>query len=168
MASAGTVPARIPDSTPTPNLIAAARVVNGAKWFYWIAGLSMVNSLVVVFGGNFHFVLGLGITSVVDELAKRAGSAGTVLDLVINGFVAGVFVLFGTFAVKRQKWAFYAGMGLYVMDGLLLLMGQDILGVAFHAYALFCIYRGLAAVNQLQKSASTPATLMAGGTIGPQ
>jgi hypothetical protein len=68
MASTGTAPARGPTSTATPNLIAAARVVNGAKWFYWIAGLSLVNSLVVVFGGNFHFVLGLGITSVVDEL----------------------------------------------------------------------------------------------------
>ena len=166
MASAGTAPARVPTPSPTPNLIAAARVVNGAKWFYWIAGLSVVNSLVVVFGGNFHFVLGLGITSVVDELAKRAGSAGTVLDFVINGFVAGVFVVFGTFAVKRQKWAFYAGMALYVLDGLLLLMDQDILSVGFHAYALFYIYRGLAAVNQLQEA--TPATMMAGGTIGPQ
>jgi hypothetical protein len=85
---------------------------------------------------------------------------------VINGFVAGVFVVFGTFAVKRQKWAFYAGMALYVLDGLLLLMGQDILSVGFHAYALFYIYRGLAAVNQLQEA--TPATMMAGGTIGPQ
>ena len=168
MASAGTAPVRIPTQSPAPNLMAVARVINGAKWFYWIAGLSMVNSLVVVFGGNFHFVVGLGITSVVDELAKRAGSAGTVLDLVINGFVAGVFVLFGMFALKRQKWAFYTGMALYLLDGLLLLIGQDILGVAFHAYALFCIYRGLAAVNELQKAANTPVTLMAGGSIGPQ
>src|SRR5690348_7668634 len=106
MASAGTAPARVPAPTSAPNVIAAARVVSGAKWFYWIAALSMVNSLVAVFGGNFHFVLGLGITSVVDELAKRAGSAGTILDFVINGFVAGVFVLFGIFAVKGQKWAF--------------------------------------------------------------
>ena len=166
MASAGTAPARVPAPTSAPNAVAAARVVSGAKWFYWIAALSMVNSLVAVFGGNFHFVLGLGITSVVDEVARRAGSAGTVLDFVINGFVAGVFVVFGMFAVKSQKWAFYLGMGLYVLDGLLLLIGQDILSVGFHAYALFYIYRGLAAVNQVQ--AATPATMMSGGTIVPQ
>ena len=34
-----------------------------------------------------------------------------------------------------------------VLDGLLLLMAQDYLSVAFHAYALYCIYRGLAAAQ---------------------
>jgi hypothetical protein len=166
MASAGTAPARVSAPNPAPNLVAAAHVSNGAKWFYWIAGLSLVNSLVVLFGGDFHFVVGLGITSVVDVLAKQAGSAGTVLDIVINGFVAGIFVLFGAFALKAQKWAFLAGMALYALDGLLLLTVMDIFSVAFHAYALFAIYRGLAAVDQLQKA--TPATMMAGGTIDPR
>jgi len=130
-------------------MVAAGRVRAGAKWFYWIAGLSMINSLVVIFGGNFHFVVGLGITSVVDAFAKRVGSAGSVLDVIINGFVAGVFVLFGTFAVKAQKWAFVVGMALYLFDGLLLVSVKDYLGVAFHAYALFAIYRGFAATKQL-------------------
>ena len=144
----------------------SARVSSGAKWFYWIAGLSLINSVIALFGGNLHFVVGLGITSVVDVIAKQTGSAGSVLDLIINGFVAGVFVLFGSFALKGQKWAFLTGMALYALDGLLLLTVMDIFGVAFHAYALFAIYRGFAAVNQVQ--AAAPANMMAGGSIDPR
>jgi len=111
----------------------------------------MINSLVVIFKGNFRFVVGLGITSVVDAFARRVGSAGSVLDIIINGFVAGVFVLFGTFAVKAQRWAFLVGMALYLLDGLLLVSVKDYLGVAFHAYALFAIYRGFTVTRQLPR-----------------
>ncbi len=145
MASAGTAPATVNSAATVAQATASARVRISARWFYWIAGLSLINSAVVIFGGSFHFVVGLGITSVVDVLTKQAGSAGIVLDLIINGFVAALFVLFGSCASKAQKWAFLVGMGLYAMDGLLLLMGRDILSVGFHAYALFCLYRGFAA-----------------------
>lgn len=131
-------------------MIAAGRMRAGAKWFYWIAGLSMINSILVTTGGSLHFVVGLGVTSVVDAAAKRIGSAGTVLDIVINGFIAGVFVLFGVFAGKAQKWAFVVGMALYAADGLLLLGAKDFLGAGFHAYALFAIYRGYQAAQQVQ------------------
>lgn len=141
---------RVDQQVAVSKMVAAGRVRAGAKWFYWIAGLSMINSLVVMTGGNFHFVVGLGITSVVDGLAKQVGSAGAVLDIVINSFVAGVFVLFGKFAVKTQKWAFLLGMALYAVDGLLLLAVRDYLSLGFHAYALYAIYRGFEAVNQVQ------------------
>jgi len=149
MASAGTslAPVNRPSRNAPANPAAATRVRTGAKWFYWVAGLSLLNSAIVIFGGRAHFVVGLGITSVVDVVAKRVGSAGTALDLVINGFVAGIFVLFGSFALKSQKWAFITGMALYAADALLLLVARDFLSVAFHAYALFAIYRGLAAVE---------------------
>jgi len=144
MASAGTAPATVNSAATVAQATALARVRVSARWFYWIAGLSLINSAVVIFGGSFHFVVGLGITSVVDALTKQAGSTGIVLDLIINGFVAALFVLFGNCASKAQKWAFLVGMGLYALDGLLLLMARDVLSVGFHAYALFCIYRGLA------------------------
>ena len=158
MASAGMAPAQASERAQQVNermavsrMVAAAQVRAGAKWFYWIAGLSMINSLVVIFKGNFHFVVGLGITSVVDAFARRVGSAGSVLDIIINGFVAGVFVLFATFAVKAQKWAFLVGMVLYLLDGLLLVSVKDYLGVAFHAYALYAIYRGFTVTSQLPR-----------------
>ncbi len=150
MASAGTrlAPTTSPASASNEYLLAAARVRAGAKWFYWIAGLSLINSAVVIFGGNFRFVIGLGVTGVVDALAKSLGSTGMVLDLVINGFVAGIFYLFGSFSAKAQKWAFLTGMALYLLDGLLLLAAKDVLSAGFHAYALFMIFRGFAAVDR--------------------
>jgi hypothetical protein len=142
--------AQVDQRIAVSKMVTAARGRAGAKWFYWIAGLSMINSIVVMTGGNLHFVVGLGITSVVDAFAKRVGSAGSVLDIIINGCVAGVFALFGTFAVKAQKWAFLVGMTLYGLDGMLLLGVKDILGVAFHAYVLFALYRGYTAAKQVQ------------------
>jgi len=140
---------------PQPNFLAMIRVRVAAKWFYWIAALSMINSLVVIFGGNFHFVVGLGITSVVDAIAKRVGAMGSALDLVINAFIAGLFVLLGSFAIKAQKWAFLTGMLLYAADALLCLMAKDILSIAFHGYVLFTIYRGFSQVDLAQPARNT-------------
>ncbi len=157
--SAGTAPAQISERAQqvserqaVSKMVTAARVRSSAKWFYWIAGLSMINSLASISGGNLHFVVGLGITTVVDAMAKQVGNMGTVLDIVINSFVAGVFVLFGYLGCKAQKWAFLVGMGLYALDGLLLLGAKDYLSVAFHAYALFAIYRGFSIVDQISES----------------
>jgi len=150
MASAGTAPAPVRPQQPVEDqrkINAAAQVARGARWFYWIAGLSLVNSAIGIFGGGVHFVIGLGITQVFDVLTKPFGGTGIVLDVVINGTVAAVVCLFGVFASKGQKWAFLVGMVLYGMDGLLLLLGGDYFSVAFHAYAIYAISRGLSAAE---------------------
>src|SRR3989441_3490956 len=49
---------------------------NGAQWFYWIAGLSLINAAIAFAGQEWRFILGLGVTQVVQELAK-AGGGGT-------------------------------------------------------------------------------------------
>jgi hypothetical protein len=169
MSVTGTAPdAQQPTASPSSaSLMAIARVRIAANWFNWIAGLSLINSAVIAFGGNFHFVIGLGITAFVDELAKRAGSMGTVLDLIINGFVAGVFFLFGYFGKQAHKWAFLVGMTFYALDGGLALLAGDILSAGFHAYALFMIYRGFAAIGQFPVTA-TPAAALGSASLGPQ
>ena len=157
MASAGMATAtsseraqQVNERIAVSRMVAAGRTRTGAHWFYWIAGLSLINSLIVISGGSLHFVVGLGITSVVDALAKRLGDLGPVLALVINGFTAAVLVLFGVFAAKAHKWAFLVGMVLYAADGLLLLAFKDYFGAGFHAYALWAIYRGYVAAQQIQ------------------
>lgn len=148
---------------PTNNeiLVQKARVLHlvgaGASWFIWIAGLSLVNSVIGMAGGNVHFIVGLGISQLVDAVAHQAGSAGIVLDLIINGIVAGVFVLFWHFARKGQRWAFLTGMVLYAADAVLLITFQDWFSVAFHCYALFRIYngfKGLSVLGQLESAAA--------------
>jgi hypothetical protein len=142
--------AHINERMAVSKMVAATRARAGAKWFYWIAGLSMVNSVVAFTGGNLHFVVGLGITAFVDGLAKRVGSAGAELDLMINGFMAGVLIVFGSFAIKMQRWAFVLGMTLYALDGVMLLRLRDYLAVGFHAFALYAIYSGYRAAKLVQ------------------
>lgn len=126
-------------------------ILKGASgWFLWVAGLSMLNSILNLSGVHFQFIFGLGITQLVDFLASRAGGAGFVLDLIINGCVAAVFVVFWNFARKGHKWAFIVGMALYALDGLLMLLFKALLGVAFHAVALFSMYGGARALGQLK------------------
>lgn len=162
----GTAPAPIRPDLTYQKIRAVHAVSAGASWFLWIAGLSIVNSIIGLAGGGVHFIVGLGITQVVDALAHQAGSSGIVLDLFINGFVAGIFVIFWHFARKGQSWAFMVGMLLYALDGLLLLSFKDIFSVAFHAYALFRIYNGMRAVPQLQKIEE--ASLPVGAPIVPR
>jgi hypothetical protein len=144
----------------------AERVVRtGAGWFLTIAILSMVNSVLAMSGAHLRFIFGLGIAEFVDALAHQAGQSGVALDLVINGFVAGVFVLFWNFARKGDKWAFLAGMALYVVDALVMLYFRDILAVAFHAYGMYRIYTGMSGIPALQKLQQ--AMMPAGAPIQP-
>jgi hypothetical protein len=126
-------------------------VKNGAGWFLAIAGLSIVNSVLTMSGTNFHFIFGLGVTEIVDVIGRQSGTTGSALSLVVNLFIAGLFLLFWNFARRGEKWAFLAGMGLYAVDGLILVPFKDFLGVAFHAYALFRIYNGMKGVPVLEE-----------------
>jgi hypothetical protein len=138
----------------------AERVVkSGASWFITVAVLSMVNSVLSMSGAGIRFIFGLGIAESVDALAHQAGQSGFALDLIINGFVAGVFVVFWNFARKGQQWAFIVGMALYALDGLVMLYFKDILAVAFHGYGLYRIYSGMSGIPQLRniEASMTPA-----------
>ena len=125
-------------------------VKSAAGWFLAIAGLSILNSVLTMSGTNFHFIFGLGITEIVDAIGRQSGTTGSALGLIVNVFIGGVFLLVWNFARKGEKWAFLAGMGLYAVDGLILIPFKDLLGVAFHAYALFRIYQGLRGIPVLE------------------
>ena len=144
---------------------------NGANWFFWIAGLSLVNSVLAVTGASMRFIFGLGITQVSDALGGVAEGEGSGLakgvafgiSLVLAGFVA----LFGLAALKRIHPLYILGMVLYVLDGLLLLVFQDWLGAGFHAFVLWGLWRGLAASRQLRRI-ETAAAHLTGAPIAPR
>jgi hypothetical protein len=158
-------------STPSSALVeqklrAEQLVKNGAGWFLAVAGLSIVNSILTMSGTHFSFIFGLGITQIVDAIGRQSGATGSTLGLVVNVFIAGVFVLFWNFARKGEKWAFLVGMALYAIDGLILLPFKDYLSAAFHAYALFRIYGGMQGIPALQQIRQALAP--AGAPIEPQ
>src|SRR5256885_15512759 len=47
---------------------------NGAQWFYWVAALSLINCVVALTGAQWRFILGLGVTQVVQELSPGAAA----------------------------------------------------------------------------------------------
>src|SRR4030042_360415 len=135
---------------------------SGANWFFWIAGLSLVNSLILLAGGQWNFVVGLGITQLIDSigvsLSADVGVMGKAVAFACDVLVAGVFVGFGIFSRKGYRWAFITGMVLYALDGLLFILVKDFLSIGFHAFALYCIGLGLKANHALKQMAPEPTS----------
>ncbi len=120
-------------------------VKSGGKWFYWVAGLSVINTLITLFHGNVAFIVGLGATQILDAVISEIGAKAAVIALSVNLVITGVYVLLGYFACQRMRWAFILGMVFYALDGLLFLLVKDWLPLAFHAFVLYAISRGLKA-----------------------
>lgn len=139
---------------PDPELEAHAK--RGAHWFYWIAGLSVVNSAAYLLSANFHFLAGLGITEVVDGIAEvfiMNGSSNAV-RVVATGFdliVVIGFALAGYYSARLVGSVFVIGIVLYFFDGLLALAFGDVFMALFHAFALYQLIRGYLAVRQLKQ-----------------
>lgn len=130
---------------------------SGANWFYWIAGLSIVNSVLHYLGNDRTFVVGLGITQMIDGIAQGfaanvqegAGLVARCIAIAMNVLVVLFFWLIGWQANRRQTWAFLLGMFCYAGDGLLFVLFQSWLSVGFHVFALFCIFGGFKSLRQL-------------------
>ena len=138
---------------------------SGAHWFYWIAALSLLTSIISLVGGGWAFFVSLGVTQIIDAvanaLAARVGGSVKIVALVFDLLAAGIFALMGYFASKRHQWAFVLGMALYVLDALVLLALALLAGdfsfrtlivMAFHAYVLWNIFNGYKAAARLAAS----------------
>lgn len=151
---AGSLPGPLLDSAEAEDL--DKKIKTGGAWLYWIAGLSILNSIVVLSGSNWGFVLGLTLTQGIDFVCRSfvpdsswaIKIAALALDLAIAGFI----VVLGRLARRRQKWPFVAGLVLYGVDTLLTLFLGNWLGVLWHAWALTCIVIGLKAVTRWRRS----------------
>lgn len=158
-------------SGPTPAQITAARnrtiMRSGARWFYWIAGLSLVNSVLFLTGTDWSFVVGLGLADVANAFGQVAitGTTGIVVALTFDVLLAGGFAGLGLMAQKGAAWAFIVGMVIYGLDAALLVWVTDWLSVAFHGLALFYIYRGFQASRALPPA--PPAVSMMPPGIAP-
>lgn len=132
----------------------ASRAKGGASWFYWIAVLSLVNTIIFFYGGNWSFFAGLGITQLIDAIVDQITrttdfSAIKIIAFVIDLMIAAVFLLCGLWANKFKTWAFIVGMVLYLLDGILLLAIGAYFPAGFHVFALIMIFRGFSAARQI-------------------
>ena len=137
-----------------------AQVKNGASWFYWIAALSVINTIIYMSGSNWAFLAGLGLTQLAGafvDLAIDNGAPGAlkVVAIIFNFVLVALFALIGYYANKKFSAAFIVGIVIYALDGLLLLLLGVLFSAGFHAFALFFIIRGFLAARKL--NANRPA-----------
>ena len=130
---------------------------NGANWFFWITGLSLINTIIFLLDGSIYFVVGLGITQIVDGLMYYAAEDFgpelapfiQIVGLAINLMILGIFLFFGLRARKGKRWAFITGLILYGLDVLILIWAMDLFSILFHAVAIFGLIQGLRAAGKL-------------------
>jgi len=129
------------------------RYKSGLNWFYWIAGLTIITSVISLAGGGWGFLISLGSTQIIDGFAKGLsegfGESTKIIAFVLDLIVSGAFVGFGLLAAKKQLWAYVVGMVVFLLDGLVSLAFQDLLGAIAHAVVLFFLFRGYQAGREL-------------------
>ena len=157
-----------PASAPAPIVVGGrsyapaelARAVRGsANLFWWIAGLSLVNTVGTLFGQQFVMVMGLGIGQVIDAVfvhgLGEAGAFATGLHLLMSAVVAGIFIAIGWAARRPSLPAFVVGIVLYALDAALLAVLGDWVSVGFHALALFFLWGGVATLRAMRAAGVT-------------
>ena len=151
---------------------ATAAVRNAANWFWWVAGLSAVNSVATALESQYGMILGLGVTQIFDllmvgALQEASGTGETIVKAVHLALVAGAvgfFYLMGQKARQLKLWAFVLGMLVYAADALIFVYIQDWIGVGFHAFVLFMIWGGYGIAKQIREHAArSPHRELVGG-----
>jgi len=122
--------------------------LSGARWFWWIAGLSAVNVACDLAHANVNFVLGLAFT----QIAHGVFASNISAALVVDALFIGGFWFIGQQAQKGRTWAFAVGVVVYLLDGLIYLKYQDWMPVAFHALALFYIGKAFMSLREARKA----------------
>lgn len=123
-------------------------VIQGARWFWWIAGLSLVNVACDVAQANISFVMGLAFT----QIAHAMFHSSMGIAFAIDALFIGGFYLLGRQAQRGQLWAFIVGIVVYVCDALIYVKYEDWMPVAFHALALFYTGKALMSLLAAQKA----------------
>jgi hypothetical protein len=132
----------------------------GANWFFWLAALSILNSLIVYYVGFGNLPFAFGITEWTDGTAgsftnQLWQNPPTTAALVINILIAIAFAGFGYLARRGNDAAWVIGVLLYVIDAMLSIGMRDFWGFSFHLVGFFFLFRGLMASRHVRENATT-------------
>ena len=129
------------------------RRLSGGAWFYWIGGASILNSVLNAAGSQWGLVVGLGVTYLIDGVAQGLSETvrTPIYAFVIDLAIASGFLLIGR-AARRGNLGWYAvGIGLYLLDALVFVLGPDLLGIAVHAIGIYGLISGWRATRSLRQ-----------------
>ncbi|MEP6704429.1 MAG: hypothetical protein ABJB34_06465 [Acidobacteriota bacterium] len=128
-------------------------VLHAADWFFWLAILSVVNSLIVFYYQTPNTPLALGITQWLDGTSGSFNGFMSPSGLLTNILIAGVLAAFGLIARRGSDIALVVGIFLYVLDSFLIVGLRDLFGFGVHLIALFFLVKGLLASRHLRENA---------------
>jgi hypothetical protein len=145
------------------------------SWFAFVAGLSLVNTVLNLLQVEWGFVIGLGATRVVDAIIWGAraeadpaiAAAITVVGVLINLFLIGLVALVWWLSGRGSTTAYLMGMICYALDGLIFVSVQDWFGVAFHIFFLIGMWKGYGALRAYAAERARQAYLMPGAQAPP-
>jgi len=136
----------------------------GANWFFWIVGLTVINTIVSFTGIDWSFSLGASVSIIADYIARESGSSsGRMIALGFDVVVISFYAFCGVMAMRGATWAFIIGLVCFALDSLLLLLSFQIIGILIHGWALFVIFSGAMACANLNRIRRERAIL--GGPI---
>jgi hypothetical protein len=128
-------------------------VLHGADWFFWLAILSVINSLIVYYYNIPNTPVALGITQWIDGTHTGIKSTLTEGWLVVDIAIAAGLATFGLLARRGSDIAFVVGMFLYLLDAFLSIGVRDFFGFGVHLIGLFFLFKGLLASRHIRENA---------------
>ncbi|HMQ05355.1 MAG TPA: hypothetical protein PKD26_15670 [Pyrinomonadaceae bacterium] len=143
-----------------PRILDRKTAYSGANWFFWLAGLSVANSLLIYFFTVPNTPVAFGVTQWIDGTTGTMSAEGwrpplTTVALAVNILIAAAFAGFGYLARRGSDTAFLLGIVFYVIDALLSLFLKDFYGFAFHFLGFFFLFRGLLASRHVRENATS-------------
>lgn len=139
-----------------------------AGWIGIVALLTVVNSVGMAAGLDWNFLVGLGVTTLIDIFARKgAGTAGSVMAVAVAVIAGALFGLLWNFARKGASWAFLVAGILYALDTLVYLLlalaaGALWINVLLHGVALYYILKGVGAAGRLRALLAPQAAAVPG------
>jgi hypothetical protein len=133
--------------------VTRSSVLHAADWFFWLALLSITNTLVVYYYQTPNTPVALGLTQWLDGTSGVFNGVMSSGELLTNILIAGVLAGFGLMARRGSDLAFVVGIFLYVIDTFLTMGLGDFFGFGVHLTALFFIVKGLLASRHIRENA---------------
>lgn len=121
-------------------------VRRAAYWFFGIGALSIINTFLASKGA--FFILGLALSQVVDVLVIDITGEQ---NLFFSFLPSLLFILFGVFGLKLQRWAFVVGALVYALDGIIYFYAQEWLAGGIHIFVLYKLYHGYKSLTEYEE-----------------
>lgn len=128
-------------------------ILHGANWFFWLAILSVINTLIVYRYQTPNTPIALAITQWLDGTSSGLNPTMSTRSMMINLLIAGVLAGFGVLARRGSDVAFVVGIFLYVIDAMLAIGLRDVFGFGVHLLGLFFLFKGLLASRHVRENA---------------